>query len=65
MQGESVSVLVLELVKVALEVTGEFVRFGVTEFGFFGTIIGIVELISNSICEIGKARLSLYGKTES
>ena len=47
-----------------LGVTGEFVRLGVTEFGSFGVIIGVVELLANSICGIGETSLSLYGKNE-
>ena len=49
----------------ALGVTGELVRLGVTEFGSSGVIIGVVQLIANSICGIGETRLSLYGKNES
>ena len=48
-------------VNVALRVTGEFVRLGVTEFGSSGVIIGVVELLANSICGIGETRSSLYG----
>lgn len=46
-------------------VTGEFVRLGVTEFGASGVIVGVVELLTNSIRGIGETRLSLYGKKES
>ena len=68
MQAVSVSLLVslLEPVNVALEVTAEFVRLGVTVwFGSSGVTIGVDELLANSICRIGKTRLSLYGKNES
>ena len=40
-------------------------RLGVTEFGFSGVIIGVVELLATSICGIGETRLSLYGKNDS
>ena len=50
--GESVSTLafLLKPVNVALRVMGEFVRYGVTESSFFGVIIGVIELLANSIC---------------
>ena len=66
-QGENVSILVflLEPFNVALGVTGEFVRLGVTKFGSSGLIIGVVELLANSIYGIGETILSLYGKNES
>ena len=57
--------LLLEAVNVALRVTGEFVKLDVTEFGTSGVIIGVVELLANSICGIGKTRLWLYGRSES
>ena len=67
MQRESFSILVflLEPVNVALVVTGELVRLGLTQFDSYGVIIGVVELLTNSICGIGETRLSLYGKNES
>ena len=55
----------LDPVNVALGVTGEFVRLGVAEFGSSGVIIGVVELLTNSISRIGETRLSLYRKNES
>ena len=55
----------LEPFIVALGVTGEFVGLGVTEFGSSDVIIGVDELLANSICGIGETRLSLYGKNES
>ena len=58
-------VFLLEPFNVALGVTGEFVRLGLTEFGSSGAIIGVVELLANSICGIDETRLSLYGKNES
>ena len=67
MQGESVLILtfLLEPVNVTLGVTGEFLRFDVTEFGSSSVIIGVTELLANSICGIRETRLSLYGKNES
>ena len=55
MRKESVSILVflLEQVNVALGVTGEFVRLGVTEFGSSDVIIDVFELLANPICGIG------------
>ena len=55
----------LDPVNVALGVTGEFVRLGVAEFGSSGVIIGVFELLTNSISRIGETRLSLYRKNES
>ena len=52
----------LEPVNVALGVTGEFVRLGVTEFVSSGITIGAVELLANSICGIGETSLLLCGK---
>ena len=67
MQGESVLILtfLLEPVNVTLGVTGEFLRLDVTEFGSSSAIIGVTELLANSICGIRETRLSLYGKNES
>ena len=64
MQGESVLILtfLLEPVNVTLGVTGEFLRLDVTEFGSSSAIIGVTELLANSICGIRETRLSLYGK---
>ena len=52
----SITVFLLEPVNVALGVTGEFVRLSLTEFRYFGVIIGVLELIANSICGIGETR---------
>ena len=67
LQEENVSILVflLEPANVAFGVSGEFVRLSVTEFVSSGIIIGVVELLANSICGIGETRLSLYGKNRS
>ena len=40
-------------------------RLGITEFGSSVVIIGVVEILANSIHGIGETRLSLYGKNES
>ena len=47
MQRESFSILMflLEPVNVALGVTGELVRLGLTQFDSCGVIIGVVELL--------------------
>ena len=67
MQGESASILMflLESLKLALGVTGELVRLGVTELGASGVIIGVVGLLDKSICGIGETRLLLYRKNDS
>ena len=64
MQGESVSILLflLKSVNVALVVTGEFARLGVTNFGSSDVTIDVVELLANSIRGIGKTSLSLCEK---
>ena len=43
-----------ELVNVALGVTGEFLRLGITEFGFSGVTVGVAEFLAKYICGINK-----------
>ena len=47
------------------EVTGEFVRLGVTEFVSSDVIIAIVKLLANSISETDETVLFLFGQNES
>ena len=42
---------------VALGVTEEFVRLGITEFGFSRVIIGAVELPAKSVCGTGESSI--------
>ena len=44
---------------------GKVCEIGLNKFGSSGVIIGVVELLANSIFGVGETRLSLHGKRES